>query len=67
MGLCGQLTVSGARPATWVRTQPRTLPGNWKTWDIIKDLSRARETLALLDREVANLHLDLKDFAGAQR
>ena len=32
-----------------------------------KDLSRARETLALLDREVANLHLDLKDFAGAQR
>jgi signal transduction histidine kinase/DNA-binding response OmpR family regulator len=32
-----------------------------------KDLSRARDTLALLDREVANLHLDLKDFAGAQR
>jgi HPt (histidine-containing phosphotransfer) domain-containing protein len=32
-----------------------------------KDLSRASNTLAVLEREVASLHLDLKDLAGAQR
>lgn len=30
-----------------------------------KDLSRANDTLATLEREVAGLHLDLKELAGA--
>ena len=32
-----------------------------------KDLSRASDTLAALEREIASLHLDLRDLAGAQR
>jgi len=32
-----------------------------------KDLSRASDTLAALKREVASLHLDLKDLAAAQQ
>ena len=31
-----------------------------------KDLSRANDTLAKLEREMASLHLDLKELAGAQ-
>jgi signal transduction histidine kinase/CheY-like chemotaxis protein len=31
-----------------------------------KDLSRAGDTLAALEREMASLHLDLKELAGAQ-
>jgi HPt (histidine-containing phosphotransfer) domain-containing protein len=31
----------------------------------VKDLSRANETLAVLEREVANLRRDLKELAGA--
>jgi signal transduction histidine kinase/DNA-binding response OmpR family regulator len=32
-----------------------------------KDLSRAGDTLAVLEREVASLHLDLQSLAGVQR
>jgi HPt (histidine-containing phosphotransfer) domain-containing protein len=32
-----------------------------------QDLSRAKPTLEVLEREVATLHLDLQDLAGAQR